>query len=81
MDALRFTTPLLQTGTVLYFDDWYFSGGDLALGEAGACHDWLKENCGIHLVDFGDVGIMSKMFIVNRNAVANRPDKAKDGQR
>src|SRR5258708_4041578 len=44
MDTLRFVTPLLQNGTVIYFDDWYFSGGNMNLGEPGACKDWLKEN-------------------------------------
>ena len=65
-EALRFVTPLLQDGTVLYFDDWYFSGGNMTLGEAGACLDWLKANPDIHLVDFGIVGVMGRMFLVNR---------------
>ena len=62
--ALRFITPLLQNGTVLYFDDWYFSRGDRRLGEMGACEDWLAEQPGIQLLDFGDVGTMGKSFIV-----------------
>ena len=65
-DALRFVTPLLQTGTVLYFDDWYTSSGDMRLGEAGACRDWLAAERGLELVDYGDVGIMGKLFIANR---------------
>ena len=65
-DALRFATPLLQTGTVLYFDDWYSSSGDMRLGEAGACRDWLAEHPDLELVDYGDVGIMGKLFLVNR---------------
>lgn len=65
-DALRFVTPLLQTGTVLYFDDWYTSSGDMRLGEAGACRDWLAEERDVELVDYGDVGIMGKLFLVNR---------------
>ena len=66
MEALRFVTPILQSGSVLFFDDWYFSGGNMKLGEAGACHDWLKNNPEIRLYDFGDVGIMGKLFIVNK---------------
>jgi O-methyltransferase len=66
MEALRFTAPLLKTGTVLYFDDWYYSGGDMRLSEPGACADWLKENSSIQLIDFGNVGIMGKLFIVYR---------------
>ncbi|SRR5665213_1713960 len=63
--ALKFTTPLLKTGSVIFFDDWYSSGGDMRLGEAGACADWLLENDKIKLIDYGDVGIMGKLFIVN----------------
>jgi hypothetical protein len=64
--ALDFLTPILQTGTVIYFDDWFTSGGDLRLGEAGACRDWLAANPKIELVDYGEVGIMGKLFVVNR---------------
>lgn len=64
-EALRFSTELLQTGTVIYFDDWFYSHGDMRLGEAGACYDWLAENPHISLVDFGNVGVMGKMFVVN----------------
>ena len=67
-DVLLFITPILQTGAILYFDDWYFSGGDMTLGEAGACHEWLKDNPEVRLIDYGDAGIMGKMFIVNRRA-------------
>ncbi len=67
IQALRFATSLMQTGTVVYFDDWYFSHGDMSLGEAGACGDWLKENPGISLTDYGDVGIMGKCFIVQQS--------------
>lgn len=65
LDVLRFVTPLLRNGSVLYFDDWYFSGGNMNLGEPGACADWLSSNPAIQLIDFGNVGIMGKLFIVN----------------
>ena len=64
-DALRFVTPLLQTGTILYFDDWYASSGDMRLGEAGACRDWLAEHPSLELVDYGNVGSMGKLFLAN----------------
>ena len=38
----------------------------MRLGEAGACMDWLERNPDIKLVDFGEVGIMGKLFLVNR---------------
>lgn len=68
--ALDFCTPLLQTGSVVYFDDWFFSGGDMTLGEPGACADWLAEHPGLTLIDFGNVGVMGKMFLVNRRPQA-----------
>jgi hypothetical protein len=63
--ALRFVTPLLRTGSVIFFDDWFFSGGDMTRGEAGACAQWLKENPNLKLIDYGIVGIMGQLFIVN----------------
>jgi O-methyltransferase len=66
MVALRFVTPLLATGTVLYFDDWFFTAGDSTRGESGACTDWLKENPDIRLIDFGNGQIMGKFFLVER---------------
>ena len=72
-DALRFVTPLLQTGTVLYFDDWFTSSGDMRLGEAGACREWLSEHPELELVDYGNVGIMGKLFIVNRDSGGPAP--------
>lgn len=69
LDALRFVTPLLQTGTVLYFDDWFFAGGDMRIGEPGACRQWLAENPRIELIDYGTVAVMGKMFLVQRPPV------------
>jgi hypothetical protein len=66
LQALRFVEPLLRTGSVLYFDDWFFSGGDMSRGEAGACAQWLEESPHIRLVDFGHVAVMGRLFVVNR---------------
>lgn len=68
VDVLRFITPLVGTGTVLYFDDWNFAGGDLTRGEPRACHEWLAKNPDITLIDFGRVGGMGQLFLVNRAA-------------
>jgi hypothetical protein len=65
MDALDFCTPLIKTGTAIFFDDWYLSEGDMSLGEAQACKEWLAKNPHISLIDFGDVAIMGKMFLAN----------------
>ena len=63
--VLRFVTPLLQTGTILYFDDWYSYRGSMDHGEPRAAHEWLERNPGIRLVDYRNVGITGKMFVVN----------------
>ena len=63
--VLRFVTPLLQSGTVLYFDDWFFSKGAQTVGEVGACNAWLREQPQISLVEYGRVGTTGKLFLVN----------------
>ena len=65
LEGLNFCTPLVKTGTIIFFDDWYLSDGDLSLGEGQACKEWLANNPHITLIDFGDVSIMGKMFLVN----------------
>ena len=62
---LRFITPLLQTGTILYFDDWFSYRGAMDQGEARAVSEWLERNPAIRLVDYRNVGLTGKMFIVN----------------
>ncbi len=66
VDVLRFITPLVQTGTVLYFDDWFCQKGSMEDGEPKACQEWLAANPSITLVEYRNVGIYGKMFIVNR---------------
>src|SRR5207237_7658282 len=48
--ALEFVTPLLATGSVLFFDDWYYASGDMRRGEAGACAAWLRAHPDVGLV-------------------------------
>lgn len=66
--VLRFIRPFLQTGTILYFDDWYSIKGSLDDGEAKACAEWLAQNPGLKLVEYRNVGIHGKMFLVNLNS-------------
>lgn len=65
VDILNFVTPYLQTGTVMYFDDWFSIRGSMDEGEPKACREWLKQNPEISLHDYRMVGITGKMFIVN----------------
>ena len=82
LHALRFVGPLLRTGSVLYFDDWFFAGGDMSRGEPGACAQWLAESPTLRLVDFGNVAIMGRLFVVNRRSqdTAPRPDRCSSNQ-
>jgi hypothetical protein len=65
--VLRFVTPLLQTGTILYFDDWFSYRGSMDHGEARAVREWLERHPEIRLVDYRNVGVTGKMFVVNLN--------------
>lgn len=63
--VLRFVTPALQTGTILYLDDWYSQRGSLDHGEARAVREWLAAHPHIQLNEYRTVGVTGKMFIVN----------------
>jgi hypothetical protein len=63
--VLEFVTPLLQTGTILYLDDWFSYRGDVDQGEPRAVREWLERHPAIRLVEYRNVGITGKMFIVN----------------
>ena len=64
-DCLRFITPFLQTGTVLYFDDWFSCKGSMNEGEPLACREWLAVNTNIDLIEYKNIGVLGKAFIVN----------------
>lgn len=63
--VLEFVTPLLQTGTILYFDDWFSYRGSMDHGEPRAAREWLERHPDIRLVDYRNVSVTGKMFIVN----------------
>jgi hypothetical protein len=63
--CLEFLTPLLQTGTIIMFDDFYLMNGSMKAGEALAADEWLKKNPHIRLVPLMKYGIGGRMFIVN----------------
>lgn len=69
-DALNFITPYLVTGSLIYFDDWFSIKGDMDEGEPKATSEWLALNPSVRLVDYKNIGITGKMFIVNRVAQA-----------
>lgn len=63
--VLRFVTPLLHTGSIVYFDDWFSYRGSMDEGEPRAAREWLAANPQIRLIDYRSVGISGKMFIAN----------------
>jgi hypothetical protein len=64
--VLQFIEPYLQTGTILFFDDWFSCRGDQNEGEPKASREWLNANPHIELVDYRNVAVAGKIFIVNR---------------
>ena len=64
--VLDFITPLLASGSVIIFDDWYNFRGDPDLGEQRACREWLQSNPDIRLSQYHREGPWKNSFIVNR---------------
>lgn len=64
--VLRFVLPILQTGTVIAFDDWFAFNGDPERGGQLALKEFLLENPSIKVVDFLGFGWHGKSFIVKR---------------
>ena len=50
--ALNFITPLVQTGTIIMFDDYFHFHGDRRKGEACAFREWLERNPQIVATEF-----------------------------
>lgn len=65
VSVLEFVTPLLQNGTIVYFDDWYSVGGSMQRGEARAAREWLQRHSHLSLVEYRNVGITGVMFVAN----------------
>jgi O-methyltransferase len=66
LEALAFVTDLVETGTVLIFDEWFTSKGDPQRGEQRACAEWLARSPAIALQPWHLFGPYGKSFIVTR---------------
>lgn len=64
--VLDFITPLIQTGTILCFDDWFSYGGDPLKGEIRATREWLERTPSIALTVYRDFGISGRSFVVEK---------------
>lgn len=72
-EALAFVTDLVETGTVLIFDEWFTGRGDPERGEQRACAEWLAAHPEIGLQDWHLFGAYGKSFIVTRPRRAGSP--------
>ena len=62
--VLNFITNLIQTGSIIIFDDWFNYKGDPLKGEQLACKEWLNKNNNINLIPYKEYGLTQKIFIV-----------------
>jgi len=66
--VLKFILPLLQTGTVIAFDDFYCFNGDPDCGEQLALREFLKQNPEVEVVDYTTFGWHGKSFIIKKRS-------------
>jgi O-methyltransferase len=76
VEALAFVGDLVETGSVLIFDEWFTCKGDPARGEQRACAEWLAQNPDITLQDWHLFGPYGKSFIVARRQRESSKDCA-----
>lgn len=71
---LSFVKPLLVSGTVVLFDDWYcFPGGSMA-GERRAFLEFLEQNPGIKVEQWKNYSTFGKSFFIVENPYARMVD-------
>lgn len=66
--VLDFILSLLQTGTVLAFDDFYSHNGDPDRGGQLALREFIQSNSDIEIIDYLNFGWHGKSFIIKRHA-------------
>jgi hypothetical protein len=65
--VLDFVLPLLQTGTIIAFDDFYCFNGDPDRGEQLAWREFLQRNPEIEPVSYLNFGWHGKSFIIKKH--------------
>jgi hypothetical protein len=63
--ALEFVVPLLQSGTIVCFDDWFTFEGRPDRGEQRAAAEFLEAHAELSLVEYAQFGWHGKSFIVH----------------
>jgi len=66
VDVLCFIKPLLVSGTLLLFDDWYCFPGGALQGERKALTEFLEENNGYEIEPWKPYSTFGKSFFVTR---------------
>lgn len=64
--VLNFITDIIDTGTLIVFDDWFSFAGDLYSGEIRAVNEWLDKNSNIRLEHYKDFGTSGRIFLVQK---------------
>jgi hypothetical protein len=64
--VLRFVTPLLEPGALLYFDDWRLTRGSASVGERAAALAWLDAHPEIELIEFHRDAWQHQWFIYQK---------------
>ena len=65
--VLNFVLPILQTGTIVAFDDFYCFSGDPERGGQLALKEFLQKNPEIKMIDYLNFGWHGKSFIVKKH--------------
>jgi hypothetical protein len=69
VSVLDFALPLLQTGTIIAFDDWFCFNGDPERGGQLATKEFLERNPDIKLNEYLMYGWHGKSFIVKKHSI------------
>ena len=64
--VLNYILPVLQTGTIVAFDDFYCFDGDPERGGQLALKEFLQRNPEIKMVEYSNIGWHGKSFIIKR---------------
>lgn len=64
--VLRFVTPLLEPGALVYFDDWRLTRGSSQVGERAAALAWLREHPEFELIELHRDQWQHQWFIFQR---------------
>jgi hypothetical protein len=65
--VLEFVTPLLESGALIYFDDWRLCRASRTVGERAAALEWLQQNPGFELIELDRNTWQDQWFIFQKS--------------